>query len=386
MGFERFRPAWLTDQVAMFQETARRFFAREFVPHLEMWREQGCIDRALWRKAGNAGLLAASLPETWGGGGSPALMATVLLEQGRIGDAAWGIGVQNYVCHYILAYGTPEQQEKWLPRLASGDLVAAIAMTEPSAGSDLKNITTAARREEDHYALTGQKTFISNGLTANLICVVAKTNPLAGAKGISLLMFETDGVEGFRRGRRLRKIGLHAADTSELFFDNVAVPSGNLLGGVEGQGFGQLMSQLPWERLSIAVRCVGLGDFALEQTVAYVRRRKAFGATLFELQNTQFKLAEMKTKLEAMRSFIFDCIGRHQIGELDPSTAAMAKLFSTQALSEIVDECVQLHGGYGFMDEYPIARLYCDVRAQKIYGGSNEVMKLLVARHLEHGA
>lgn len=385
MTEESSRPRWLTDDVVMLQEVAHRFFNTEFAPHLDEWREKGCIDRAVWKSAGALGLLGASLPEQYGGGDSKAMMAAVLLEQGRVGDASWGISVQNYVCHYILAYGTEEQKARWLPGMASGDIIAAVAMTEPGAGSDLKELKTTARRDGDTYVVSGQKTFISNGQTADLICVAAKTDPNAGAKGISLVIVEAD-MPNFRRGRPLKKIGLHAADTSELFFDDVVVPADNLLGQVEGQGFLQLMSQLPWERLSIAIRCVGMAEYAISQTVEHVCSRKMFGGTLFDQQNTQFKLAEARTKLQSMRFFVDSCLDRLVVGQLDVATAAMCKLHCSQAINEIVDECLQLHGGYGFMEEYAIAKLYGDVRAQKIYGGANEVMKLLVARNLaSHG-
>ena len=381
MSQESYRPRWLTDDVVMVQDVARRFFATEFAPNLEAWREKGCIDRSVWRKAGELGLLGASLPEEYGGGDSKALMAAVLMEQGRVGDASWGISVQNYVCHYILTYGTDEQRARWLPGMAAGELIAAIAMTEPGAGSDLKELKTTARRDGDTYVVSGQKTFISNGQTADLIVVAAKTDPAAGAKGVSLVVVEAD-MPNFRRGRPLKKIGLHAADTSELFFDDVVVPADNLLGQAEGQGFKQLMSQLPWERLSIAIRCVGMAEYAIAQTLDHVTSRKMFGGTLFDLQNTQFKLAEAKTKLEAMRAFVDSCLDRLVEGKLDVATAATCKLHCSQAINEIVDECLQLHGGYGFMEEYAIAKLYGDVRAQKIYGGANEVMKLLIARNL----
>jgi acyl-CoA dehydrogenase len=382
MIYETVRPRWMTDEVVMVGDMARRFFAAEFVPNIDRWRQQGCIDRSLWAAAGAAGLLGASLPEQYGGGGSRAYMAMVLLEQGRAGDSSWGLSVHEYVTHYILAFGTEEQKARWLPRMITGDLIGAIALSEPNAGSDLKSILTNAQRQGDAYVVNGQKTFITNGQTANLICVAAKTDPAAGAKGISLLMVETDHTEGLRRGERLHKIGLHAADTSELFFDSMTVPEKNLLGDSEGQGFRQLMVQLGWERLSIALRSVGQAEYVIAATLAHVRARKAFGGTLFDLQNTQFKLAEAKTKAEAMRAFTYSCVDALMQGGLDPATAAMAKLFCTQAINEIVDECLQLHGGYGFMDEYPVGRLYGDVRAGKIYGGSNEIMKLIIARSL----
>jgi acyl-CoA dehydrogenase len=382
MTQEPYRARWMTDEVVALQDIARRFFQREFVPHVDEWRARGCIARELWFKAGKLGLLSASLPEELGGGGSKAFMAAILLEQGRAGDAAWGISVQNYVSHYILAYGTDEQKARWLPGLSSGETIAAIAMTEPGAGSDLKELKTSASAVQGGYVLSGQKTFISNGQTADLVCVAAKTDLTEGSRGISLLMVETNAADGFRRGRPLKKIGLQAADTSELFFEDVFVPQENLLGEEEGQGFRQLMTQLPWERISIAIRCVGLAEYALDQTIAHVTTRKAFGGSLFDLQNTQFKLAEAKTKLETMRAFVDSCLDRLVVNQLDISTAAMCKLYCSQAINEIVDECLQLHGGYGFMQEYAIAQLYGDVRAQKIYGGTSEVMKLLIARSL----
>lgn len=372
----------LGDEVSMLAELARKFFAAEFAPNAARWRAQGRIDRWFWTRAGELGLLAASLPEEYGGGGSHAHMAAVLLEQGRAGDASWGVSVHNYVCHYILAYGTPDQKSRWLPRLASGELVAAIALTEPGAGSDLKAISTSATAVERGFVLSGQKTFISNGQTAELICVAAKTDPQAGAKGISLFILETEHAAGFRRGKSLAKIGLHAADTSELFFDDVLVERAALLGEVPGLGFKQLMAQLPWERLSIALRCVGQCEYALAQTLAHVRSRRLFGAALSEQQNTRFVLADVKTKLEAMRSFAHDCLHELLQGRLRVEKAAMVKLFCSQATNEIVDACLQLFGGYGFMEEYPLGRLYCDARALKIYGGSNEVMRTIIARQL----
>jgi acyl-CoA dehydrogenase len=375
-------PHWMNEEVQLVGETARRFFSSQFVPNIQRWRDQGCIDRSLWDAAGAAGLLGASIPEEFGGGGSRAFMAIVLLEQGRIGDSSWGISVHDYVSHYIVAFGSDAQKARWLPRMATGEFVAAIALSEPDAGSDLKAIRTKARHEGGVYRINGQKTFITNGQTANLICVAVKTNPDAGAKGISLLMVETEKTPGMRRGRKLQKIGLHAADTSELFFEDAEVPEDNLLGNQEGKGFGQLMAQLAWERLSIAIRSVGQAEFAVDSTLAHTRQRKIFGQTILDFQNTQFKLAEAKTKLEAMRAFAFTCMDSLVANNLDGATAAMVKLFCTQSVNEIVDECLQLHGGYGFMDEYPIGRLYGDVRAGKIYGGTNEVMKLIIARSM----
>jgi acyl-CoA dehydrogenase len=374
-----------SDDVRMVADLARRFFQNEFTPNAERWRRQGRIDRSLWEKAGELGLLAASLPDKYGGADSHDHMAAILLEQGRAGDASWGLSVHNYVCHYLLAYGTEEQKARWLPRLATGELVAAIAMTEPGAGSDLKAITSTALSSGNGYVINGQKTFISNGQTADLICVAAKTDPAAGAKGISLLMVETADAPGFRRGKALNKIGLHAADTSELFFEDVPVDSGALLGGVPGRGFAQLMTQLPWERLSIALRCVGQCEFALAETLAYARERRLFGGTLLDQQNTQFVLAEVAMTVEAMRSLVMACLASLREGKLKVERAAMAKLFCAQMANKVADACLQLFGGYGYMEEYPIGRFYCDARALKLYGGTDEVMKTIIARALIAG-
>jgi alkylation response protein AidB-like acyl-CoA dehydrogenase len=376
---------FFSDDVAMVADLARRFFQSEFLPHAERWRRQGRIDRSLWEKAGELGLLAASLPSEYGGAGSHDHMAAVLLEQGRAGDASWGLSIHNYVCHYVLAYGSEEQKVRWLPRLASGELIAAIAMTEPGAGSDLKAITTTAVASKNGYLINGQKTFISNGQTADLICVVAKTDPAAGAKGISLLMVETAHAPGFRRGKPLDKIGLHAADTSELFFDAVPVDAGALLGTVPGKGFAQLMTQLPWERLAIALRAVGQCEFALAETLAYARERKLFGGKLLDQQNTQFVLAEVATMVEAMRSLVMSCLASLREDQLGVERAAMAKLFCAQTANKVADACLQLFGGYGYMNEYPIGRFFCDARALKLYGGTDEVMKTIIARSLIAG-
>lgn len=376
---------WSDDEVGMVADLARRFFQNEFAPNAERWRQEGRIDRSFWEKAGQLGLLAASLPAEYGGGGSHDHMAAVLLEQGRAGDASWGLSVHNYVCHYILTYGTDEQKARWLPRLTTGELVAAIAMTEPNAGSDLKTIRTTALPSGNGYKINGQKTFISNGQTADLICVAAKTDPAAGARGISLMMVETADATGFRRGKKLQKIGLHAADTSELFFEDVHVGASAILGGEPGRGFAQLMSQLPWERLSIAVRCVGQCEAALSETLAHARERRLFGGTLLDQQNTQFVLAEVATKVEAMRSLVFACLDSLRSGNLSVERAAMAKLFCAKMANEVADACLQMFGGYGYMEEYPIARFFCDARALKLYGGADEIMKTIIARALIAG-
>lgn len=375
---------WMEEEHLLLQEAARRFFEAELVPNKEKWRHQGYVDRDFWRKSGEAGLLAASIPEAYGGvGGTYAHDAVIFLEQARVGDADFGLGVHNIAVHYVLGYGTEEQKERWLPRLASGEMIGAIAMTEPGTGSDLQSVRTSAELDGEHYLINGSKTFITNGQLANLLVLVAKTDRTQKAKGISLIMVETDGLEGFRRGRNLEKIGMKGQDTSELFFEDVRVPRNHLLGTREGQGFYGLMEQLPWERLLISISAVGICDFALQETLAYVRERKAFGRRIAEFQNTRFKLAEAKTKLEVTRAFVDRCLERLLKGELDAATASMAKWWSTQVQCEIVDECLQLHGGYGYMLEYPIAQLYGDSRVQKIYGGTNEIMKELIARALD---
>ena len=290
--------------------------------------------------------------------------------------------IHTIVVQYVLAYGTTEQKQRWLPELASGKRISALAMTEPGQGSDLQSVETRAVLEDSVFRVNGSKTFITNGQTANLICLVVKTQRDAGAHGVSLLMIETDHVDGFRRGQNLEKIGLKGQDTSELFFDDMLVPHENILGLESGQGFYQLMNQLPWERLAIGIGALGHMDFALEQTLEYVKERKAFGKSIFEFQNTRFKLAEQKTKIEVTRAFINHCIELQRDGQLDATTASMAKWWSSQMQCEVIDECLQLFGGYGYMLEYPIARAYADARVQKIYGGTNEIMKELFARSL----
>ena len=374
---------WMTEELVMLEDQVRRFVEREFVPHRERWDREATVDRAAWRKAGEAGLLCASIPTEYGGGGGTRAHDLVILDginRAGLSDVGAGNLVQSIVAHYVLAFGTEDQKTRWLPKLATGELIAAVAMTEPGTGSDLQSVTTSARRDGDEYVINGQKTFISNGQSGNLVIVVAKTDPKAGGKGISLIGVETDIVSGFRRGRNLEKIGMHAQDTSELFFDDVLVPADNVLGGVEGQGFVQLMSQLSWERLGISLGAVIAMEQAVELTSTYVKQRHAFGAPLFTFQNTQFKLAEAKTHAVVARTFIDDLVVKLLKDELDPATAAMAKWWTTDMQCKVVDECLQLFGGYGYMKEYPIARLYADARVQRIYGGSNEIMKMLVAR------
>ncbi len=377
----------MDEELRILRESVGRFLEKEFVPHMPAWEAQGRIDRDAWRKAGEAGLLCASIPAAWGGGGGDFKHEAVLLEElTYAGISGWGNSVHSgIVAHYLLAYGSERQKRRWLPKMASGERVAAIAMTEPGTGSDLQAVATTAIADGDDYVLNGQKTFLSNGMNADLICVVAKTDPAESASGVSLIMVETAGVEGeggFSRGRNLEKLGQKAADTAEVFFADVRVPKENLLGGVEGKGFVQLMQQLPQERLIIAVGAVAGMEKTLQVTSEYVKERKAFGKRIFDFQNTQFKLAERFTEARIARVFVDDCIQRLLAGELDVGTAAMAKWWTTQKQCEIVDECLQFFGGYGYMMEYPIARMYADSRVQKIYGGSNEIMKMLIAREI----
>jgi len=377
-------PAYMTEDLRIFAEGVGKFLAREAVPHAERYIANHQVDRELWNKAGEAGLLCASTPEEYGGaGGSFAHEAVIIDQLGKTGVDGWGISLHNAIAApYILHYGTEEQRRRFLPRLASGELVSAIAMTEPGTGSDLQAVKTTAKRDGNSYVVNGSKTFITNGGTANLVIVVAKTDPAEGARGTSLVLVETDGAAGFRRGRILDKIGQKANDTAELFFDDVRVPAENLLGGEEGRGFIQLMQQLPQERLIIACQGLAVIERALAVTSDYVKERKAFGKSLLEFQNTQFKLAEVKTEATVAKVFVQHCIDLHLRGKLDATMASMAKLWVTEVQGRTVDECLQLHGGYGYINEYPIARMYADARVQRIYGGTNEIMKLLIARSL----
>ena len=384
---ERSESPWMDEELRIMRDAVGRFLEKEFVPNIPAWEKQGRIDRDAWRKAGDAGLLCASIPAAYGGGGGNFKHEAVLLEElTYAGISGWGNSVHSgIVAHYIHAYGSEEQKQRWLPKMASGELVAAIAMTEPGTGSDLQAVATTAIPDGDDYVLNGQKTFLSNGMNAELICVVAKTDPGEAASGVSLIMLETESVEGeggFSRGRNLEKLGQKAADTAEIFFADVRVPKANLLGGAEGSGFVQLMQQLPQERLIIAVGAVAGIEKTLRVTSDYVKERKAFGKRILDFQNTQFKLAERFTEARVARIFVDDCVERLVAGKLDVSTAAMAKWWTTQKQCEIVDECLQFFGGYGYMMEFPIARMYADSRVQKIYGGSNEIMKMLIAREI----
>jgi acyl-CoA dehydrogenase len=378
------RPAWMTEDLVLLEEQARRFFAAEFVPHLEQWNQDGIMDRAMWGKAGEAGLLCASMPEAYGGaGGTFAHEAVINREIALAGLDCFGAPLHSgIVAPYILHYGTEEQKARWLPKLATGEMVGAIAMSEPGTGSDLQGVRTTAKKSGNGYVLSGSKTFITNGQHANLIIVVAKTDPKKGAKGTSLMVVETDDAAGFRRGRKLKKLGMDWADTSELFFEDVQLPAESLLGTEEGQGFAQLMNELPQERLIVAAGAVAMMERALALTIDYVKQRKAFGQAIIEFQNTQFELAECKTEATIAKVFLDHCMERHIAGRLDTTTASMAKYWMTDLQNKIVDRCLQLFGGYGYMEEYPISRMYRDARVQRIYAGTNEIMKLLIARSL----
>ncbi len=374
---------WMNEELAAFRDAVRRFVAGEITPHQEAWRKQQHVDRALWHKAGEMGLLLADIPEVYGGaGGSFAHMAVVFEELSYGGDTAFGIHVHAIVAHYLLNQGTEEQKRRYLPKLASGEMIAAIAMSEPGAGSDLKGIRTTAVRGADGYRVSGSKTFISNGYMADLILVVAKTDPSAGAKGVSLLLLETKDNPGFRVGRILEKVGQKGQDTCELFFDEAHVPLENVLGGQEGRGFSQLMTELPYERTILGVCGVAAIERALQLTIEHTRERKAFGQALIEMQNTRFVLAEIKTEATVARIFIDRCIEDMLAGRMDTVRASMAKYWISDLQCKVVDQCLQLFGGYGYMLEYPIAQMYVDARVQRIYGGANEIMKEIIARSL----
>ncbi|TNC83010.1 MAG: acyl-CoA dehydrogenase [Oleiphilus sp.] len=366
----------------MFRDSFRKFLQEEAVPHHHEWEKEGQVSRELWLKAGQHGYLSPTVPEEYGGVGVDFRYNAVVDEEiANMGLSGIGFGLHSDIAvPYIMAYGTEEQKKKYLPGCVNGEIVTAIAMTEPGTGSDLQGVKTTAILDGDHYVLNGSKTFITNGQMADLVIVVAKTNPDEGAKGTSLLLVEA-GYDGFAKGQNLDKIGMKAQDTSELFFQDVKVPKENLL-GAEGMGFIYLMQELPQERLSVGLNAIAGAESILQQTVDYVKERKAFGRNIASFQNTQFKLAEMSATLTMARVFVDKCLDLHINKELDVVTAAKLKLLTTEIQCDVIDECLQLHGGYGYMLEYPVARAYADARVQKIYAGTNEIMKLIIGRSL----
>ena len=373
-----------------FRDAFRRFMDKEIAPFHEQWEEQGYVDRKVWNKAGENGFLCMTMPEEYGGAGADKLYSVIQMEElGRGGFTGIGYGLHSeIVAPYILHYGTEAQKQKYLPRLASGEMVGAIAMSEPAAGSDLQGVkTTAIKQADGGYLLNGSKTFITNGWHADLVVVVAKTNPAAGAKGTSLMLVER-GMPGFETGKRLKKLGMKAQDTSELFFTDVKVPAENLLGGQahENRGFICLMEQLPWERLQIAITAVSSAQAAIDWTLAYVKERKVFGQPVASYQNTRYTLAELQTQVQVARVFVDKCTELLVVETLDTATASMAKYWTTDLQCKVMDECVQLFGGYGYMWEYPITRAYADARVQRIYGGTNEIMKEVISRAMGLGA
>ncbi len=377
MQREIFRP-----EHELFRDNVRRFLQHSVGPQLEHWAQQGCFDREVFRTAGELGLLCPTVPEAYGGSGADLLYSAVVLEEAAP-YSNFGLSLTMHseiVTNYFLHFASETLKTKWLPRMVSGEAIAALAMTEPDGGSDVKAVRSTALREGDYYRLNGAKTFISNATTCDLVIVVAKTDPAAGAKGVSLLVVDTT-LPGVKKGSPLKKIGLKSQDTGELFFEDVKVPADHLL-GEEGRGFAYLMQELPWERLQIAVSAIAAAEDAYRMTLEYVRGRRAFGQAVADFQNTRFVLAELKTEIRIGRTFVDRCLQQLMQGELDAEAASMAKYWCSDLQCKVVDACVQLHGGYGFMAEVPIARAYVDARAQRIYGGTNEIMKELISRNL----
>ena len=372
-----------TDALRTFRSTIRAFVQTEFEPHQDRWREQRFPDPDAWTKAGAVGMLLSDVPAEYGGGGGTFVHETVVVEELTRAGVPLHSFIHDNVAHYILAYGSEPEKRNWLPRMARGELVGAIAMSEPTAGSDLQGIRTTARRDGDHYVISGSKMFITNGWHAGLVCLAVKTDPKAtGPKAISLIMVETRDLPGYRVGRPLEKVGMHAQDTCQLFFENVRVPASNLLGPAEGRGGFQIMEKMSYERLAIGVAAVATAERAVAVTTKYVKERRAFGNPLIDFQNTRFKLAECKTEAHIARVFLNDCVERFIAGQLDTFTAAMAKYWLTDCECRIVDQCLQFHGGYGFMADYPIARMWTDSRVHRIYAGSNEILKEMIASSL----
>jgi acyl-CoA dehydrogenase len=376
-----FKRSWTDPDLDQFRDTVVRFIEEEMLPDDEAARKRGHVGHDIWRKAGATGLLCTDIPDTWGGGGGDFRHEVVFYEEMcRRSLTGMNASVHSIVAHYFLNHGTEAQKSHYLPCMARGEIVGAIAMTEPGTGSDLQGIRTRAQREGDHYVLNGSKTFISNGFLAGVVLVVCKTDPAQGASGTSILIVDTDNCPGFRVGRVLDKMGLKAQDTSELFFDDVKVPVTQLLGGQEGQGFYQLMGDLPYERLIIGVTALAAMEGAYEATLNYVRERQAFGQPIANFQNTKFKLAEVATEIKVGRAFMDRCVEDLVAGKLDTATASMAKLWGSEAQGRVIDTCLQLFGGYGYMNEYLIARMYTDARIQRIYGGTSEIMKEVISR------
>ncbi|MGO9983496.1 MAG: acyl-CoA dehydrogenase family protein [Rhodomicrobium sp.] len=379
MTSDSYESPWVTAETPIFRRSVRQFVERELAPHRARWEEEGRVPPGIWAKAGALGLLVPAVPEQYGGAGGSFADEAVLIEELARANLHLGFDIQSIVARYVLAYGSEDQKQLYLPRLAGGELIGAIAMTEPDCGSDLQSLKTTARREGGHYVINGAKTFITNGANAGLVCLAVRTDSKPGPRALSLLLVETKDLQGFRVGRSLRKIGRHAQDTCELFFDGVRVPAGNLLGSGEGRGLFQLMEQLRHERLSIALSAVASAESAVEITARYVRERKVAGKTLFDLQDVRFKLVECQTEAHVARVFVDNCIELFVAGKLNDATAAMAKYWVTERQFQIIDRCVQMHGGYGYMEEFPIARMWADSRAQRIYAGTNEIMKEVVA-------